>query len=58
MEKLKIIDSYRDSLTQNDIVICTYFLSSDNSEVDCIEIEYQADYPMFEIVIVKESEGI
>jgi hypothetical protein len=56
MEKLKIIESYREPLTQNKIVICTYLSSSDNSEVDCIEIEYQAYYPMFEIVIVKESE--
>ena len=56
MEKLKIIESYRESLTQNKIVICTYILSSDNSEVDCIEMEYQEDYPMFEIVIVKENQ--
>tara|TARA_R110000850_G_scaffold247387_1_gene372293 strand:+ start:2087 stop:2251 length:165 start_codon:yes stop_codon:yes gene_type:complete len=54
MEKLKIIESYRESLTQNGIVICTYILTSDNSEVDCIDMEYESQFPMFEIVIVNK----
>jgi hypothetical protein len=54
MEKLKIIESYRESLTQNGIVICTYILTSDNSEVDCIDMEYDSKFPMFEIVTVND----
>ena len=57
MEKLKIIESYREELTTNGIVICTYKDIQDN-EVDCIDLTYQNDYPTFEITEVKESTEI
>lgn len=54
MEKLKIIDSYRQELTTNGIVICTYLDMQDN-EVDCIDLIYQEQYPQFELIEVQQS---
>ncbi len=47
----KIIESYRQSLTDANIVICTAI--TDNGEVDVIDISYRNDYPEFEEVTCK-----
>jgi|AntRauMFilla1563_2_1112583.scaffolds.fasta_scaffold00841_5 hypothetical protein len=52
MQKLKIIESYRNGLNQRGIVICTYKLV-EGGEADCIELEYSEEYPTFDIVQVK-----
>ena len=54
MEKLKIIDSYREELTTNGIVICTY-IDLQGNEVDCIDLVHQAEYPTFEVIDVQEN---
>ena len=48
----KIIDDLRQELTEKCIVICTYRLVSDNSEVDRIVYEYKNEYPQLEEVDV------
>lgn len=53
MEKLKIIESYKNELTQEGIVICTYGLVG-GGEADCIDMNYQTEYPTFEVVQVVE----
>lgn len=56
---LKVIDSYREELNQKCIVICTYKLLSDNSEVDCITLDYKNEYPQFEMVeVIVEPDDI
>ncbi len=52
MIALKVTDDLRQELTEKCIVICTYRLVSDNSEVDCIMYEYKNEYPQFEEVDV------
>ena len=51
---LKIIESYRQELNNKGIVICTYLDLQDN-EIDCINIQYQEEYPMFEITSIKDE---
>ena len=52
MIALKVTDDLRQELTEKCIVICTYRLVSDNSEVDCIMYEYKYEYPQLEEVDV------
>jgi hypothetical protein len=53
MQALKIIESYREQLTADNIVICTYITTQ--GEADCIDMMYQPDYPQFEVVDVIPS---
>jgi hypothetical protein len=52
---LKIEENKRQELTENGIVICTYIRVDNDQEVDAISLEYQAQYPNFEEVEVKEN---
>lgn len=53
MEALKIIESYRQELTDNNIVICDYYLIDEpTTMVSCIDMFYISKYPEFEIVNV------
>jgi hypothetical protein len=49
---LKITEDIRDELSAKGIVICTYILT-DDSEADCIDIEYSSEYPNLEQVEYK-----
>ncbi len=53
---LKIIDSYRQSLTEANIVICTE-LTVEYGDADVIGYEYKESYPEFETVtcIIQEQ---
>ena len=53
MQALKIIESYREQLTADNIVICTYITTE--GEADCIDMMYQPEYPQFEVVDVIPS---
>jgi hypothetical protein len=48
-QALKIIDLYRQSLTEANIVICTE-ISVEYGETDVIGYEYKDLYPEFEVV--------
>jgi len=55
---LKIIESYRQSLTQAGVVICTA-VTEDYEEFDVIDYEWKDTYPQFEVVnciIIPEEE--
>ena len=52
MIALKVTDDLRQELTDKCIVICTYRLVSNNSEVDCIVYDYKSEYPQLEEVDV------
>jgi hypothetical protein len=52
--KLKITEEIRQELTEKSIIICTHILA-DETEVDCIDMFYQDQYPDLEIVEVKAS---
>ena len=52
MIALKVTDDLRQELTEKCIVICTYRLVSNNSEVDCIAYDYKDEYPQLEEVDV------
>lgn len=52
MEALKIVDSYRQELSNKTIIICTYYELPNMNEVDCIDIIYQSEYPQFDVVNV------
>lgn len=59
MIALKVTDDLRQELTEKCIVICTYHLVSDSSEVDCITYEYKNDYPQLEEVdVYVEDDGM
>jgi hypothetical protein len=51
---LKIIDSYRQELTANGIVICTY-KDLQGNEVDCIDTVHANEYPNFELIEVQQN---
>lgn len=55
---LKIIESYRQLLTEIGIVICTV-ITEEYEECDCIDIEHQNQYPQFEVitVLLQKDEG-
>ena len=53
--KLKITEEIRQELTDKSIIICTHILA-DETEVDCIDIFYQDQYPTLELVQVKVSQ--
>ena len=52
MEALKIINSYTEQLTQEGIVITSYYEIPSLDFVDCIPTEYQTQYPTFELIEV------
>jgi hypothetical protein len=54
---LKIIESYRQELTTNGIVICTY-KDLQGNEVDCIDTVHANEYPNFELIEVQENEEV
>ena len=54
MGKLKIIESYRQELTTNGIVICTY-IDLQGNEVDCIDTVHANEYPNFELIEVQQN---
>lgn len=49
MEKLQITENLRNSLTESGVVICTY-KTTNEEEVDCIDIEHQVRYPTLRVV--------
>jgi len=52
---LKIEENKRQELTDNGIVICTYIRVDNDQEVDAIDMQYQSEYPSFEVVEVKNG---
>ena len=57
MEKLKVIESYRQELTTKGIVICTH-KDLQSNEVDCIDTVHANEYPNFELIEVQENNEI
>lgn len=57
MQKLQITEDLRKELQDKCIVVCTHTLS-DGTEIDCIEIDYQSQYPQLNIVEVFSSKAI
>jgi len=55
MEALKIIKSYEQELTDNNIVIVSYYEVPNYNEVECIDIFYQSQYPQFEVIEVSTT---
>lgn len=54
MQALKITESYRQPLTEANIVICTYMTTQ--GEADCIDMSHQAQYPDFEVVTLVDAD--
>jgi uncharacterized protein (DUF302 family) len=52
--KLKIIEELTSELTQNGIVICTYTDSVTKNDVNCIDLQYEEEYPFLEKINVLE----
>ena len=55
MQKLEITENKRLDLNNNAIVICSYIKISGGIS-DCIELEYQTQYPDFKTIDVIQNE--